>query len=248
MILIPGLSCSGAVWEDTVKHLQARYECHVLSLKGFGGTSPSEPLPSPLLPKVRDEIIAYARSLDRPAIVGHSLGGVLAMEVGAEAPDVPRSLVIVDSSPFLAGGFGARPDAVESVVEALREKMEGMTKEEFASMQTLAIRTMVNSEEQADRLSDLANRSDKATVIQALAELARTDLREDLARIKCPVLVIMAGITSSALSTDAQAKSREQYAALPGAKILFFEKARHFIMYDEPEKFRETLDAALAGS
>ncbi len=35
VILIPGLSCSGVIWEETVKHLQDRFECHVLSLKGL---------------------------------------------------------------------------------------------------------------------------------------------------------------------------------------------------------------------
>lgn len=247
VILIPGLSCSGAIWDDTVGYLQDRYQCHVLSLKGFGGTSPLRHKPDSLLPKVRDEIIAYARELGRPAIVGHSLGGVLAMAVAAEAPDLPRSLVIVDSAPFLAGGFGAKPETVDVMANSLGEKMKAMSPEDFSAAQSLAIRTMVNSEAQAEKLSELVNRSDKETVIQALTELVRTDLRQDISRIKCPVLVILAGITSSSLSADAQTKSREQYSALPGARILFFEQARHFIMYDEPESFRAELVAALAG-
>ena len=37
VILIPGLATPGAVWDDTVKHLQDKYECHVVTIAGFGG-------------------------------------------------------------------------------------------------------------------------------------------------------------------------------------------------------------------
>lgn len=248
VILIPGLSCSGAIWESTVKNLQDRYECHVLSLKGFGGMSALQPLPNPLLPKVRDEIVAYARSLGHPAIVGHSLGGVLAMQAAIAAPDVPRCLVIVDSSPFLAGGLGADPqaEAVKTVADTISGRIRNMKPEDFSATQEMVIRTMVNSETDAVALAALANRSDKATVAQALYELALNDLRPDLARITCPATVILAGTSASALPSSPEASAKNQYTALPGANVMVFEGARHFVMYDEPEKFREALDAALA--
>jgi len=37
MILIPGLSCPGDVWDETVAHYKDRYQMHVLSLAGFRG-------------------------------------------------------------------------------------------------------------------------------------------------------------------------------------------------------------------
>ena len=37
IILIPGYSCSGTVWRETVNHLKDKYECHVLKLPGFAG-------------------------------------------------------------------------------------------------------------------------------------------------------------------------------------------------------------------
>ena len=248
VILIPGLSCSGAIWESTVKNLQDRYECHVLSLKGFGGTQALQPLPASLLPKVRDEIVAYARSLGHPAIVGHSLGGVLAMETAIAAPDVPRCLVIVDSSPFLAGGLGADPrkEAVKTVADTISGRIRAMKPEDFAATQEMVIRTMANSETDAANLATLANRSDQATVAQALYELALTDLRPDLAKITCPTAVILAGTSASALPASPEASAKNQFSALPGVNVTVFDGARHFVMYDEPEKFQVALDAALA--
>src|SRR5665213_2096633 len=74
VILIPGLMCGGDVWNDTVDHLKGRYTCHVLTLPGFDGVPRINP---PLLSTVRDEIEAYVtdNKLDRPVLVGHSLGG-----------------------------------------------------------------------------------------------------------------------------------------------------------------------------
>src|SRR5580658_8822741 len=59
MILIPGLACSGEVWDSTVAHFQNRYECHVLTLAGFAGQPPIKP---PMLEAVRAQLADYIRA------------------------------------------------------------------------------------------------------------------------------------------------------------------------------------------
>ena len=102
MILIPGLASGGGTWDTTVARYQDRYQCHVLTLAGFAGVPR---IPAPMLDTVRDGIADYIREnkLEKPVIVGHSLGGFLALAVAAKYPDLPGKLVIVDSYPFLAG-------------------------------------------------------------------------------------------------------------------------------------------------
>ena len=51
VILIPGYSCSGDVWKETVDHLKDRYECHVLTLAGFAGVPAID---SPILETVKN--------------------------------------------------------------------------------------------------------------------------------------------------------------------------------------------------
>ena len=74
MILIPGLSSGGNVWAGAVEHFKDRYECHVVTLAGFAGQPAIEG--EPFLEQVRDGLIQYIRDkkLERPVIVGHSLG------------------------------------------------------------------------------------------------------------------------------------------------------------------------------
>ncbi len=78
MILIPGLGCSGEVWQDTVAHYKPGYQCHVVTLSGFAGQPARQT--DDLLSAFKRDIIAYitASKLSKPIIVGHSLGGMLA--------------------------------------------------------------------------------------------------------------------------------------------------------------------------
>src|SRR5215510_638539 len=85
IIFIPGLNSSGAVWDAVVDGLVDRYTCHVLTLAGFAGEPAIEP---PFLPAIRDAVLKYIddRGLRQPVIIGHSLGGVLGLWLGATAP------------------------------------------------------------------------------------------------------------------------------------------------------------------
>ena len=100
ILLIPGLSSTGEVWEGTVEHLRGRYQLHVLTLAGFGGPAP---LGEPFLPLVADALVEYARTnqLTRPILVGLSLGGFLAFAAASQAPGVFGGVVAVDGVPFL---------------------------------------------------------------------------------------------------------------------------------------------------
>src|SRR5215472_6127113 len=56
MILIPGYSCPGEVWDEIVAHYQDRYQMHVLTLAGFAGVPR---VPGPFLENAREAIAAY---------------------------------------------------------------------------------------------------------------------------------------------------------------------------------------------
>ncbi len=74
-----------------------------------------------------------------------------------------------------------------------------------------------------------------------------TDLRGQLARIAAPTLVLGTWIAYKDFATkDAVAQTfRDQYAKLPNVKIEMAQRARHFIMYDEPEWFLARVQAFL---
>ncbi|MBA3830309.1 MAG: alpha/beta hydrolase [Chthoniobacterales bacterium] len=251
VIFIPGLTSPGAVWDDTVKHLQDKYQCHVVTIAGFGPMPPVKT--DHLLDDARGQIIAYARAqkLEKPAIVGHSLGGTLALAIGEQAPELPGDIVCVDSLPFLAGTMLNATTAEEAKkgAEAMRQRMTGGTPEQFADyLRKVSIPSMVTKPEDMQRLVTLLEKSDPTTTGQAMYELLTTDLRPDLGKIKCPILVMcaLADKLPYVRRATLDHNYKTQYANAPQTRFAFFEKAKHFIMIDDPAGFYGALDKELA--
>ncbi|MCI0541776.1 MAG: alpha/beta hydrolase [Verrucomicrobiales bacterium] len=98
MILLPGLANSGAVWDTTIAHFKSKFECHAFTRPGFGG---SPPVQGRFFETMRKVIAEYIRDqkLEKPVIVGHSLGGFLVYLLGASDPELVGPLVVVDAAP-----------------------------------------------------------------------------------------------------------------------------------------------------
>ena len=107
LVFIPGFACSGEVWQETVNALQDRYTCYVLTMPGFAGVPPET---SPSFEGWKKQIIHFIRDrqLRKPYLVGHSMGGGLALAVAADCPNLLQGVVVVDALPCLAALY--RPD------------------------------------------------------------------------------------------------------------------------------------------
>lgn len=250
VLLIPGLTCPGAVWAETVARYQGQYQCHVVSLAGFGGVGPQQPVPAHLLQDTRDQLLAYikAQKLRRPVVIGHSLGGFLALWLAATDPTAVGPLEIVDSLPFIAAIMDpattaetARPQA-----EATRQQLSRGRSSLAVSRQLAA--AMVTDTARRTQVARWGVASDAATVAQAMYDMYTTDLRADVARIKQPVLVLgsWAGYAAyGATKASVRATFAQQYAQLPQARIELSEAGRHFLMYDDTAWFFAQTDAFL---
>jgi len=250
IVLIPGLTCPGAVWDETVARYQSQYQCHIISLAGFGGLAPQQPVPAHLLQETRDQLLAYvkAQKLSRPIVIGHSLGGFLALWMAATDPTALGPLEIVDSLPFLA----AVPNAA-TTVETARPQAEQMRQQMSKGRMTMPaerqmVAGMVTDTARITQVARWGLASDPTTVGQAMYDMYTTDLRADVARIKQPVLVLgtwAAYKQYGATKEGTRATFTQQYAQLPQARIEMSEAGRHFIMYDDTAWFFGQTDAFL---
>jgi pimeloyl-ACP methyl ester carboxylesterase len=239
VILIPGLSSSGETWDTTVARYQDRFECHVLTLAGFAGVPR---IPAPMLEHVREGLATYIRKnkLDHPVIVGHSLGGFLALDLAAHYPDLPGQLVIVDSYPFLAGVTGPNVTAQQAraIASQIRGYMSAQTQEMYEGYVRSGVgtRAMVEKDSDFKRIVAWGVASDRTAVTDAMVELFSGDLRDEIAKIKSPTLVMGSYIGfAGATREGVEANLRAQYANLQGVEIQVTDKAHHFIMWDDPE-------------
>jgi N-formylmaleamate deformylase len=248
MILIPGLLSSGDVWSGTVAHFKDRYECHVLTLAGFAG---QPAIPAPFYTTVRDDVLRYIaeKKLDRPVIVGHSLGGFLAFWIAATAPDQVGPVVAVDGVPFLSGLMdpSATAEKGRAAAEPLRKLYASFTREQLAAQSRMALSGMITDPKNVEAATAWSAVSDPAATGEAVYELMSTDLRETVAAIKTPVLLIgAAGFAKDETARRQTAVAYEaQVAKVPHHKVVLAGQARHFIMLDDPAFLFSTMDAFL---
>ncbi|MGK5006356.1 alpha/beta fold hydrolase [Janthinobacterium sp. LB2P70] len=241
VILIPGLASSGEVWQGTVARLcgpQAARQCHVLTLAGFAGVPSIE---GDLLAQAEQQLADYivAKKLGQPAIIGHSLGGFLALKMAIDHPRQTGKLLIVDSLPAL--GATQLPSITPPQLQAMSSQMQAAMRAQdgatYAASQRRTVSSMASAPADVERIIGWGQHSDRETVINAMGTLMASDLRQDVAKIKSPTLVLGTWIAYKdyAPRTAIEATFQQQYAQLPGVQIALADTARHFIMYDQPD-------------
>ena len=247
MILIPGLSSSGAVWDDTVAHFKDHYECHVLTLAGFAGQPRIE---APFLETVRNDLATYIRNhkMDRPVIIGHSLGGFLALWLASHDPNLAGPLVIVDSLPFYPAGM--YPTATIETARPYGEQIRAQTaagSPSFLQGSESAASMMVTQPKDRARVLAWLRTTDPVSAGNAVFDIYTHDLREDISRIVAPTLELGTWVaTKDFVSRDEmEARIRRQYAKLTGCRIIMAETG-HFIMLDDPGWFLRQIDDFIA--
>jgi len=256
LILIPGLSSSPAVWQGTVDHLNGRYRVHRIHVAGFAGAAAQAnaqgDTPQPVGAPVAEEIARYIREqhLNRPAVVGHSMGGTMGMMLAARHPDLVGRLMVVDMIPFMGAMFGAPGATAESVTPVADQIWTAQStspREAYVAQATPAINGMINTESRREEALQDMRGSDQKVSAAAFRELVTTDLRPELARITAPTEVLYVKFNDARM-TDAitDAIYQTSFATLPGARLKRIDDSAHFIMFDQPEAFYGELDAFLA--
>lgn len=258
VILIPGLSSPRAVWTATAERLKGTHRVHLIQLKGFG--EPAGPNASgPILQPFVDELAAYIsdNKLIRPAVVGHSMGGLVGMMVEADRPGLTGKLLIVDALPFIGPLFGAGSvEAIRPQAEQFRTMLiagAAATRPDFTAPDCptglpappAPKGTMTNSAEGTCLMQYGAKASDLRVVGQAMYDDMVTDLRPRLGAIKAPVTMLYPQDDRLLTAAAAAKIYGDAYAGLPTAKLVPITGSYHFIMQDQPAQFNAALDAFL---
>ncbi|HYG48802.1 MAG TPA: alpha/beta hydrolase [Allosphingosinicella sp.] len=232
VILIPGLTGSRDVWKGAVAAVPG-YRYHLVQVAGFANTPARGNARGNVVAPLAEEVARYihSRGLRRPAIVGHSMGGTVAMMVAARHPSLPGKVMVVDMLPQPAGIVGGDAAGMRGLADSLRDLSSTPGGRRLVES---AIRMFGNPEGGAD--PDVTAR--------ATHELALTDLTAELPRMAAPLTVVYASLDSSRGASD-DSRYRSAYARKRGAKLVRIDHSGHMIMYDQPARFREELKSFL---
>ncbi|MFT3679660.1 MAG: alpha/beta hydrolase [Ferruginibacter sp.] len=237
ILFIPGFGCSGEVWNDTKKLYENKYKCYGLTMPGFAGVPPTA---NPSFQQWVNEIAAYIKHLkiNKPVLVGHSMGGAMAMAIAAQYPELVSKVVVVDALPCLAALMDPSFKSNENIdCSAMIAQMTAASDEQFYQMQKQSIKQLVADTSKQAAIINWTTRSDKNTFGKMFCDFSNTDLRNSINSIQCPVLILLepyfAGI---------QGAINDQYKNLKTATILYATKGLHFIMFDDKTWYEEQLN------
>lgn len=250
VVLVPGLdSLASEVWAGVLADVPG-YRFHLVQVAGFGGfPSAANAGDGPVVEPVAEEIARYIEEtrLERPAIVGMSLGGSLSMLVATRHPSIVSKLMVVDMVPFGGVLFGppgsiTKSDDVRAIAAKRRDLMLTESEEARRTRTAAMVAEMIRTERPRKSVLEHGLKSDRTVSARAFSELIVLDLREDLARFHGPVTVLYVQsplIPLTGPQTDALYAS--SYAAVPQAKLIRIPDSYHFIMFDQQERFAREL-------
>ena len=253
IILVPGLTSDRTVWDSIAARVSGRYRLHLVQVNGFSGSPPGPNAEGPVSAPVAEELARYIQEtgLNRPAVVGHSMGGSIGLMLAARHPDRVGHLMVVDMYPNLAEVFapGAPPEAVRRIADSMRAGMLAATADSFAASFGQMIANMTRLEDRKPGLLRMVQSSDRTTVANAFHELLVTDLRPELGRITAPVVVLYATPTNVPLSGEQFAAiMRQAYSGIPNVRLVLVPESLHFIQLDQPERVVAELDSLIRGA
>ncbi|HEY0411809.1 MAG TPA: alpha/beta hydrolase [Allosphingosinicella sp.] len=251
VILIPGLSSPREVWAGTVAALRGDYRLHLVQLNGFGGTPAGANAAGDILPGTIAELRRYieANHLRRPALVGHSMGGLLALMLAEAAPDQVGRVMAVDALPFIGSLFDPAATAASLAPQAaaMRDMMATpATDEQRAAGAARVAAGLAKTPAARDLVARWIVASDPKISGEAVYEDMTTDVRPGLGKIAAPVRVVYAWDVTSVPEARAKALFEGAYAGTPHVSFAPVEGSYHFVMLDQPERFQAALRAFLA--
>ncbi|MGY6662227.1 MAG: alpha/beta fold hydrolase [Glycocaulis sp.] len=251
VLFVPGLASSGQTWDGAVGDLGENADIHVFTLAGFAGVPAVETGSDGFIASAAGAISDYIAQggYSDVVLVGHSLGGQVALQVAARSSDAVSAVMVVDSVPFYARLFNpaATPEQAAASGEMFAAQMSNLPREQFLAMmgQGLPVQSLDTGFHAT--LTDWFAASDQETVALAFGEVSGSDFSPVLEEIDVPVLILAPWAPGAPVDAETlQTMYAAQYAPLENGSVEIVEGARHFLMIDQPAAFSARLARFLA--
>ena len=135
LVMVPGLGNTAHVFDTIAPKLAAQYHVVGVTRRGFGASS--APSSGYAADRLGDDVLAVIDelSINRPVLVGHSLGGEELSSIGSRYPDKVAGLIYLDagySYAFYAPGLDPLPEPPKQqlppIIAAIQDGMQHYTK------------------------------------------------------------------------------------------------------------------------
>ena len=248
IVFIPGLSSGAWAWQPMADRFAKDHVVYVVTLAGFDDMSPAGPKPFAAAEAALVRLIEQQK-IDHPVLVGHSLGGTMATHLAQSHPDLISGVVALDGLPVFPRSEDLPADQRAAYAARVKSSLPreravyAKSQESYMASPGGVIDPAVGR-----RLAALSGRSDPASVAAYLEDDLVADFRPGLSRIKVPVLLIVPYRLEDYANSPmpfTETDKRNYYAGLmkgtPNLKVVSVSPARHFAMFDQPDKVEDAI-------
>jgi pimeloyl-ACP methyl ester carboxylesterase len=254
IVLVPGLASGAWTWNGLIPHLAAKHSVYAVTIAGFAGRPAAG---SATFAAFENDLTALLdrRHIVKPVLVGHSIGGTLAIDYAETHPDRVRAIVAADGLPIFPGMQQLTQQQREAIGTQMGAAVTVQTHDQFLAYEKTYMASVgVHDAVLADQIAVLSAQSDAPSVAAWLQADLAADLRPNLAKITVPVLEIAPyspaeGNPAAAMHYTEPEKAEYYRSLLAGVAkldVVTIAPARHFVMLDQPERFQKALDDFLA--
>jgi len=251
VVFVHGLAGSWQNWLENLPDLARENRVVALDLPGFGESAmPAAPISMAGYAAVVRELLQQL-GIDRAAVVGNSMGGLVSLELALAAPDLVERLVVVSPAGIHAQGrIGDRLMAHIRRAERVITGFNGLVarRADAVSRRAGLRRQLLRAScAHPDLLppalaAEQLRPSGRPGFLDAVEAIVRTRIRERLGGVTCPVLVVWGENDRLVPASDAGRFVR----ALPDARAIVYRDTGHVAMLERPERFNADLRAFLA--
>lgn len=229
LVLLHGYTDNGLCWTPVARYFEPDYDVIMPDARGHGHTrGPVENMAVDLL---AEDAAAFIRALrlDRPAVLGHSMGGMQTLALAANYPDLVRAAVLEDP-PFMdAESFTPSP---EEQVQLEQEAVDAIAFRRKPLEERIAQCRGENPGWSEDELLPWAQSKAEydLAIIPHRVNFRSYPWRAALAKVQCPVLIVAPDISIGGFVTEAMGEEASRINAL--TKFAQFPGAGHSIHRD----------------
>lgn len=232
LLFIHGLGSNSRAWKMQVPIFSEHYKVITFDIRGHGQSGKS-PGPYSIETFVADTVeLMKSLGLGSAHVVGHSLGGMIGLQLCTGVPEMVKSLVIMNG--YFEGYVRTFKDGFECLKQIVLVGLTGMQKErQVASGQVFPRQDQQQLHQVIIQRLALNN---KRAYISTFLALLGWSAMDSLSTIECPVLVIASDQDLVPVSV------KEAYVSkIPHAELVVIANSRHATPTEQPEKFNAVL-------
>jgi N-formylmaleamate deformylase len=235
LVLLPGITSPAVTWEFVAERLASRNDVYILDNRGRGLSQGGAGLGYRLDDYAADTD-AFIRTigLDRPAIVGHSMGARIAVRLAARFPTVVGKVVLVDP-PVSGPGCRPYPIPLNFYLESLDAVSRGLGYDDMK-------KSLPWSDEQLELRMEWLPTCDPTAIIESHKSFHEEDIHRDLPKIAAETLLLYAEKGGTVSDADAHEIAR----SLKKCRKERIDGAGHMIPWDRLDAFVASVQGFLA--